>query len=83
PEPVLKWLSEAAKRNNIPIQLDVSSGGTTDATAIFLARDGIPSGGISIPCRYIHSPVEVMDIDDLDKSAELIARAVECAGEFF
>jgi len=83
PEPVLKWLCETANRNDIPIQLDVSSGGTTDATAIFLARDGIPSGGISIPCRYIHSPVEVMDIEDLDKCAELIARAVECAGEFF
>ncbi|MDY6965382.1 MAG: M42 family metallopeptidase [Halobacteriota archaeon] len=83
PEPVLKWLCETAEKHEIPIQLDVSAGGTTDATAIFVTRSGIPSGGISIPCRYIHSPVEVLNLDDLDKCAELIARAVESAGDYF
>lgn len=48
PKGLLKWLYEAANRNNIPSQIDIFSGGTIDATAIFLARDGIPLGGISL-----------------------------------
>ncbi len=83
PEPVLKWLCGAADKNEIPYQLDVSSGGTTDATAIFLTKSGIPTGVLSIPCRYIHSPVELLSLDDLDKSAELMAKAIDCVGDYF
>ena len=82
-EPVLKWLKETAKREKIPYQLDVSSGGTTDATAIQLTKAGITSGTISLPTRYIHSPVEVINLRDLDKCAELIARAIETVNEYF
>jgi endoglucanase len=57
PEPVLKWLKEAAESNKIPYQLEVGTGGTTDASAIHLSREGIPSGVISPPSRYIHTPV--------------------------
>jgi endoglucanase len=77
PEPILKWLKETAEKNNIPYQLEVSSGGTTDATAIILSRGGIPSGVINVPCRYIHSPVEVLSLDDLDACSTLIARSME------
>ena len=73
----------AGDKNKIPYQLDVSSGGTTDATAIFLTKSGIPTGVISVPCRYIHSPVELLSLDDLDKSAELMAKAIECGGDYF
>jgi len=83
PEPVLRWLKETAAKHEIPYQLDVSDGGTTDATAIFLSRDGIPSSVISVPARYIHSPVEVVSLGDIDKGAELIARSVESAGAYF
>lgn len=83
PEPVLKWLKEAAESNNIPYQLEVGSGGTTDASAIHLTREGIPTGVISMPSRYIHTPVSVLSMNDLEKSAELIARAVEIADRFF
>jgi putative aminopeptidase FrvX len=83
PEPVLKWLKEAAESKNIPYQLEVGSGGTTDASAIHLTREGIPTGVISLPCRYIHTPVSVLSITDLEKSAELIARAVEIVDRFF
>ncbi len=82
-EPVLKWLKETAKREKISYQLDVSSGGTTDATAIQLTKVGIPSGTISLPARYIHSPVEVINLRDLDRCAELIARAIETVKEYF
>ena len=83
PEPVLKWLKGTAEKHKIPYQLDVSDGGTTDATAIFLTRDGIPSSVISVPARYIHSPVEVVSLADIDKGADLIARSVESAGAYF
>jgi putative aminopeptidase FrvX len=81
PESVLKWLKEAAK--NIPYQLEVGSGGTTDATAIHLTKEGIPTGVISMPTRYIHTPVSVLSMHDLEKSAELIARALEIVDKFF
>jgi len=83
PPAVLKWLKDTASRYDIPYQLSVSEGGTTDATAIHLTRSGIPTGVIGVPTRYIHSPVELLSLKDLDKCAELIARALEHVGEFF
>ena len=83
PPAVLKWLKDTASRYDIPYQLSVSEGGTTDATAIHLTRSGIPTGVIGVPTRYIHSPVELLSLKDLDKCAELIARALEHVDEFF
>ncbi len=83
PEPVLKWLKEAADSGNIPYQLEVGTGGTTDASAIHLTKEGIPTGVISMPTRYIHTPVSVLSMSDLEKSAELIARAIEIVDRFF
>jgi len=83
PESVLKWLKEAAESNNIPYQLDVGSGGTTDASAIHLTREGIPTGVISPPSRYIHTPVSVLSMEDLENCAKLVARAVEIVDSFF
>jgi len=83
PESVLKWLKEAAESNNIPYQLDVGIGGTTDASAIHLTREGIPTGVISPPSRYIHTPVSVLSMGDLENCAKLVARAVEIVDRFF
>ncbi|MBN1322432.1 MAG: M42 family metallopeptidase [Methanotrichaceae archaeon] len=80
---VIDWLVETAEEFNIPYQLDVSGGGTTDATSIQLTRAGVKVGLISIATRYIHSPVEVLSLEDLDKSAELIARALDTASRHF
>jgi len=80
---IVKWLRETAEKYNIPYQLEVAEGGTTDATAIQLTKSGIPSGVVSIPARYIHSPVEVVDIRDLESSANLVARALERAERYF
>lgn len=82
-EKVIKWIKETAKEHNIEIQLDVADGGTTDATAIHLTKCGIPSAVISVPSRYIHSPVEVLDLEDIEKGAELIARAAASAARYF
>ncbi len=73
---VVDWLKKTAEEKDIPYQLNVGCGGTTDATAIHLTREGIPSSTISVPTRYIHSPVEVLSIDDLKACADLIANAI-------
>ncbi|MFZ2070846.1 MAG: M42 family metallopeptidase [Halobacteriota archaeon] len=83
PPSVLRWLKDTASRHNINYQLCVSEGGMTDAASILLTRSGIPTGVIGVPTRYIHSPVELLSMNDLDKSAELLARAIERVGDFF
>jgi putative aminopeptidase FrvX len=80
---VVNWLAETAKEHGIDIQLDAAEGGTTDGTAIHLTRSGIPTGVISVATRYIHSPVEVLSLSDIDKGAELMARAMETAPKYF
>jgi putative aminopeptidase FrvX len=74
---VVSWLKNAADADNIPVQLEVGSGGTTDATAIHLTKGGIPSTTISIATRYIHSPVEVLDLTDLEASVNLLKAALK------
>jgi putative aminopeptidase FrvX len=82
-EKVVDWLAETAREFEIEVQMDVSGGGTTDATAIQLTREGIHTGLISVATRYIHSPVEVLSLKDVEACAELIARALETAPRFF
>lgn len=77
---IMRWLEGTARQHDIPYQLEVSSGGTTDATAIHLTRAGIPCGVVSVPTRYLHSGVEVLDLRDLQNGARLMARALEAAG---
>lgn len=76
PERVLRWLRAAADAAGVPYQLDVGSGGTTDATAIHLTKAGVPSGVVSVSTRYIHSPIEVLSLSDLEQAAQLVAQAV-------
>ncbi len=62
-----------SKEKNIPYQLEVLKGGATDAMAIQGTKEGVPSGAISIPSRYIHSPSEIVDINDVNACIELSA----------
>ncbi|HPW73982.1 MAG: M42 family metallopeptidase [Methanothrix sp.] len=80
---VIEWLVGTAKEFEIPVQLEASDGGTTDATAIHLTRSGIPTGVISVATRYIHSPVEVLNLKDIDRAADLMARSLETASRYF
>jgi endoglucanase len=70
---VVRWMVETAEVSGLPYQLEVLEGGTTDARAIQLARAGVPSGCISIPTRYIHSPSEMVDYDDVQNAVRLLA----------
>jgi putative aminopeptidase FrvX len=75
------WLRGTAEKNGIPIQLEVGTGGNTDATIIHLERGGIPSIPLSIAARYIHSPVEVIDIRDLEAGIRLLSEAMKSRPE--
>lgn len=61
-----------AKKQGIPYQLEVMTDGGTDAGALSLTRSGIKTGGISIPCRYVHSPAEMVDLEDVRHAVQLI-----------
>jgi endoglucanase len=65
-------LIEAAKNHGIPFQLEVLQGGTTDAAAIQTTANGVPTGVISIPDRYVHSASEMVDIGDVEGCIKLL-----------
>jgi endoglucanase len=67
-------LVETAEEAGIDHTIAASGRGTsTDADAIQISRSGIPTGLVSIPLRYMHSPVELVDLGDVEASVELIA----------
>jgi putative aminopeptidase FrvX len=71
---IFEMLSEAAERLDAPYSVEASGRSTwTDADAIQIARAGIPAGLISIPVRYMHSPVEMVDLADVEAAIELVA----------
>ena len=73
---VKEMLIKAGDENDINYQLEVSDGGTTDGSAIQLVREGIPSGVLSVPTRYIHSPVSICSMEDIESTIELIVTAI-------
>jgi putative aminopeptidase FrvX len=73
-------LVAAARGEQIPVQIrGVPKATGTDANAIQLTRDGVAAGLIGLPNRYMHSPVEVVCLSDLDHAAKLLARFCETA----
>ncbi len=71
---VSERLYEAAEAEQIPFTVESLGRSTgTDADAFHISRAGIPTGLISIPCRYLHSPVEMVSLDDLAAGARLLA----------
>ncbi len=82
-ESVLDWMKETAEKEKIPYQLSVTDGGFTDAAIINMTKHGIPAGGICVATRYIHSPVEVLDLEDLEQCAKLIAECIKTAHKYF
>jgi len=71
---VSELLIETAEAEGIPYTVSASSRGTgTDADSIHTSRGGIATGLVSIPLRYMHSPVEMVQLDDVENTAKLIA----------
>jgi putative aminopeptidase FrvX len=69
---VVRWMIRAAEKAKLPYQREVFLIGGTDARAIQLTRAGVPSGCISIPVRYVHSPSEMVDYSDVQNSVKLL-----------
>lgn len=73
---------ELAKAEKIPYQLEVMGGETsTNADALGVAGRGAKTGLLSIPLRYMHTPIEVVQTDDVENTARLLAAFIEKAGE--
>ena len=70
-------LLEYARRLNLPVQLEVLERGTTDAAVIQLVGEGVLSGVVSIPTRYVHSANELCDLDDVEGAVRLLTHVAE------
>lgn len=69
---IVRWMADTAEKAGLPYQMEVLEAGSTDAAAIQLARAGVPAGCMSIPCRYIHSPSEMVDYNDVQNGVRLL-----------
>ncbi len=75
---VVELLIECAEAHSIPFQLVAEGRATgTDANAIQINRAGVATALVSVPNRYMHSPVEMISLDDIDRAADLLARFAE------
>ncbi len=73
---LFELLHETAEREQIPFTIEATARSTgTDADAVHVSRAGVPTGLVSIPIRYMHSPVELVQLDDVHACARLIAAA--------
>lgn len=69
---VVDWMVRTAEKARLPYQLEVLEGGSTDARAMQLSRAGVPAGCVSIPCRYVHTPSEMIDMGDVEQAVQLL-----------
>ncbi|MHC1771454.1 MAG: M42 family metallopeptidase [Flexilinea sp.] len=74
---VINAMTEAAEQAGIPYQMEVLRFAGTDAGAIQFARSGVPAGCLSIACRYVHSPSEMVDWNDTQNSIRLLTELLE------
>jgi endoglucanase len=80
---VLRLLIDSAEENKIPYQLETGLPGSTDAARISLTREGVPSGVISTPIRYIHSPASLLSLKDAENAVKLTVAAVQKIPKYF
>jgi putative aminopeptidase FrvX len=73
---VVDWMVAGSEKRGLPYQLEILEGGTTDARAMQITRAGVPAGCLSIPCRYIHSPSEMVDFMDVQNAVQLLVELV-------
>lgn len=74
---LIQWMVQTAEKAKIPYQLEILEFGGTDARAIQLSRSGVPAGVISIPCRYVHAPSEMVDMEDVENAVKLLGRLLQ------
>lgn len=74
---VKQLLVDTAKEQKMQYQLEVLLGGATDASSIEKTRSGVPSGVISIPTRHLHTPSEMVDMNDVEGCVKLLVAVLE------
>lgn len=72
PPAIKNWMIARCEADDIPYQLELLAGGTTDASVIQMADAGVPSGCISIPTRYLHTTSETVDLNDVRACIRLL-----------
>jgi len=71
---LFELLCEAAQAEKIPFTIEATARATgTDADAVHISRGGVPTALVSIPIRYMHSPVELVQLEDVHACARLVA----------
>ncbi len=81
PQRVVDSLEAAARRAGAPCQRKLPPYGGTDAGVIHTSRGGVPTGVVSVPCRYIHSPASLLKLSDLEAMSGLVWAWLERAEE--
>jgi putative aminopeptidase FrvX len=71
---LVDWMVKQAEAAGIPYQMEVLEAGGTDGRAIQMTRGGVPAGCVSIVCRYIHSPSEMVDSEDVENAVKLLVK---------
>jgi putative aminopeptidase FrvX len=78
---LVQLLTDLAETQGIPYQFKQPAVGGTDAGAIHLTRTGVPSVAVSVPCRYIHAPVSMASLNDIDHTVTLMKAALQALPE--
>jgi len=73
---LVRLLTSTAEELGIPCQIKQPGIGGTDAGAIHLTREGVPSVTVAVPCRYIHSPVALLSLDDFNNAVRLMRESL-------
>ena len=73
---LLDLLTGAARELSIPYQFKRPGVGGTDAGAMVRSREGVPSVGVAVPCRYIHSPVALLCLEDFNNTVRLMRESL-------
>jgi putative aminopeptidase FrvX len=79
---IVEWMTSTADAQRIPYQREVLERGTTDAAMIQVTRAGVPAGCLSIPCRYNHSPSEMVDLGDVENAVNLLLAMLQRVVDF-
>ena len=78
---VVDWMVNTAEAAGLPYQMEILPFGGTDARAIQITRAGVPAGCLSIPCRHVHSPSEMVDIDDVQNAVALLVELMKAPAQ--
>lgn len=72
-----KTLEKLARENNIPYQNKKTGNGGNDAGAIYISGSGVKTASLSVPCRYLHSPIGVASLSDIEATKQLVGVFLE------